>query len=169
MRLPRWIGTSVALACVTIALARADEGPPPAQQHSAEACGEDAQCLKLWYAEYKDAIIQELLFWRTFEDDVSSHNSLGAEHDLNFAIEKKQYKHNHWDFYRGVQFQAVGQRELETLTVSCRDAIISMKFMLLNVSEERPLMEGDQGEYLDKVRACERQFKLPRFTSRLRG
>jgi hypothetical protein len=166
MRLPRWIGTSVALACVTIALARADEGPPPAQQHSAEACREDTQCLKLWYAEYKDAIIQELLFWRTFEDDVSSRDSLGAEHDLNFAIEKKQYKHNHWDFYGGHLFQ---QHEVETLTVSCRDAIIGMKFMLLNVSEEKPPMEGDPGEYLDEVRACERQFKLPRFTSRLRG
>ena len=166
MRLPRWIGTSVALACVTIALARADEGPPPAQQHSAEACGEDTQCLKLWYAQYKDAIIQELLFWRTFEDDVSTRNSLGAQHDLNFAIEKKQYKHNHWDFYRGHLFQ---QHEVEILTVSCRDAIISMKFMLLRVSEEKPLMEGDPGEYLDEIRACERQFKLPRFTSRLRG
>ena len=67
-------------ACFMLA-AQADEGPPP-QQHSAAACGEDTQCLKLWYAEYKGGIIQELLFWREFEDDVASHNSIVAGNDL---------------------------------------------------------------------------------------
>jgi hypothetical protein len=71
--------------------AQADEGPPPPQQHSAEACGEDSSCLRLWYAEYKDAIIQELLFWRQFENDVADRNSLGALNDIKGAIEQRQY------------------------------------------------------------------------------
>jgi hypothetical protein len=66
-------------------VAQADEGPSP-QQHSAESCGENAQCLRLWYAEYKDGIIQEVLFWREFEDDVASHNENAAEADLGFAF-----------------------------------------------------------------------------------
>jgi hypothetical protein len=44
-----------------------------------------------------------------------------------------------------------------------------MKFMLLRVSEDKPLMGGVPGEYLDEIRACERQFKLRKFSSHLRG
>jgi hypothetical protein len=57
---------------------QAEEGSPP-QRHSAAACGEGTQWLKLWYAEYKDGIIQEVLFWREFEDDVASHSSVAGE------------------------------------------------------------------------------------------
>jgi hypothetical protein len=167
MSFPRWIVTLAVVASLTLAV-QADEGPPP-QQHSAAACGEDTQCLKLWYAEYKDGIIQELLFWREFEGDVASHNSIAAGNDLGSATRRNQYKHNHWDFYKGFQLQGVSRQELETLIVSCRDAIISMKFMLLNVSDDKPLTEGDPAEYLDEIRACERQFKLRKFSSRLRG
>jgi hypothetical protein len=67
----RWAAILAVAASLAID-AQADEGPPP-QQHNAESCGENAQCLRLWYAEYKDAIIQEVLFWREFEDDVASH------------------------------------------------------------------------------------------------
>jgi hypothetical protein len=148
--------------------AQADEGPPPPQQHSAEACGEDSSCLRLWYAEYKDAITQELLFWRKFENDVADRSSLGALNDIKGAIEQRQYKHNHWDFYKGVSIPGVGHDDLETLIVSCRDAIINMKFMLIRVGDDQPLMDGDPGEYLSDVRACERQFELPGISSRLR-
>ena len=92
-----------------------------------------AQRLRLWYAEYKDGIIQELLFWREFEDDVASHDDNVAEADLGFAIRRHQYKHNHWDFYKGDQFDGVGEQELATLINSCRVAIIDIKFMLLRV------------------------------------
>jgi hypothetical protein len=167
MHVRRWVATLAVAACITL-FAKADEGPPP-QQHSAESCGENAQCLRLWYAEYKDGIVQEVLFWREFEDDVASHNEDAAEADLGFAIRRHQYRHNHWDFYKGDQFEGVGRQELETIIGSCRDAIISMKFMLLNVADDRPLMDGDPGDYLDEVQACERQFKLPKFSSRLRS
>jgi hypothetical protein len=167
MSFPSWRVTLAVVACLTLP-AQADEGSPP-QRHSAADCGEGTQCLKLWYAEYKDGIIQEVLFWREFEDDVASHSSVAAGNDLGFAIRRNQYKHNHWDFYTGDQLQGVGRPELETLIVSCRDAIISMKFMLLRVRDDKPLMEGDPGEYLDEIRACERQFKLRKFSSHLRG
>ena len=52
---------------------------------------------------------------------------------------------------------------------SCRVAIIDIKFMLLRVGDGRPLIKGDPGDYLDHIRACERQFKLRKFSSRLRG
>ena len=163
-----WVATLAVATCLTIA-AQADEGLPP-QQHSAESCGENAQCLRLWYAEYKDGIIQELLFWREFEDDVASHDENAAEADLGFAIRRNiQYKHSHWDFYKGDQFDGVGGQELATLINSCRVAIIDIKFMLLRVGDGRPLIKGDPGDYLDHIRACERQFKLRKFSSRLRG
>lgn len=163
----RWAATLAVAACLTI-VAQADEGPPP-QQHSAESCGENAQCLRLWYAEYEDGIIHELLFWREFEDDVASHNENAAEADLGFAIRRHQYRHNHWDFYKGDQFEGVGGQELAALISSCRVAIIDMKFMLLPVGDGRPLAKGDPGDYLDHIRTCERQFKLRKFSSRLRG
>lgn len=147
---------------------QADEGPPPRQQHSAEECGEEPSCLRLWYAEYKDAIIEEVLFWRKFEDDVADGNSLGADNDVNTAIKQRQYKHNHWGFYKGASIPGISQHDLETLIVSCRDAIINMKFMLIRVGDGKPLMDGDPSEYVGDVRACERRFKLPKFSSRLR-
>lgn len=137
----RWIGTVAALACFTIPV-QADDGPPPSQQHSAEACGEDSKCLTLWYFEYKDGIIKELLFWRQFENDIADRNTGNVLDDLSVAIQKMRYKHNHWDFYRGKVFQVAGQPELETLIVP--------------------------DTYLSEVRECEQQFRLPKFNSRLR-
>jgi hypothetical protein len=162
-----WIVALTVVACFALA-AQADEGPA-LQQHSAAACGEDTQCLKLWYAEYKDAIIQEVLFWREFEDDIAAHNENAAEADLGFAIRRHQYRHNHWDFYKGDRFEGVSDRELSTLINSCRVAIIDMKFMLLPVGDGRPLAKGDPRDYLDDIRACEQQFKLRKFSSHLRG
>jgi hypothetical protein len=75
--LSSWIVALAVGGCFTLA-AQAEEGSPP-QRHSAAACGEGTQWLKLWYAEYKDGIIQEVLFWREFEDDVASHSSVAGE------------------------------------------------------------------------------------------
>jgi hypothetical protein len=40
--------------------------------------------------------------------------------------------------------------------------------MLIRLGDDQPLMDGDPGEYLGDVRACERRFKLPEISSRLR-
>ena len=166
MNFLRWIGAVAVLVCITIPVQADDR--LPSQQHNSGSCGEDTKCLTLWYFEYKEAITEELVFWRQFENDIADSNMTNALSDLNQAMKNKRYKHYYWNFYRGGVFQIAGQPETEALTWSCRDAIIGMKYMLIAVSDGNPLTQGDPGSYLREVRKCEQQFRLPKFDSRLR-
>lgn len=141
----------------------------PEQQHPAKSCGENMDCLRKWFVEYKAAILSELAFWQQFEDDIARRSAYAALIDLRSAGEHHQYKHYDFDFYRGMLIKGVNIDDVETLIVRCRGAIINMKYMLIGIGHEYSLNEGDPGFYLRNVRACERRFKLPPTRSELRS
>lgn len=142
--------------------------PRDVQKHPAAGCGEDPVCLKAWYDEYRATMLDELQFWREFEDDVALRNADATITDFRSAHESHEYRHYVFDFYKGYSVRGIPDKDLRALVDSCRTAILDMKWMLLQVGKDEPLMEGDPGDYLKNVAICERRFKLPVFRSALR-
>jgi hypothetical protein len=137
------------------------------QAHLPDSCNGDQKCLLAWYNEYKPAILDEFVFWRTFENDVAETNSNGAYADFNYAGSMAQYKHLYWAFYRDHLIYGVSPKDLSVLVSDCRNAITDIKFMLLPVMNGKPA--ADVPAYLERAEKCERQFKLPKFQSQLRA
>lgn len=172
------------------AAATQTQGAQFAQQHSADACGDDQECLRLWYAEYKPAIIHEFMNWREFEDDVADYiatdrhyfipdgNGSGRFDPTTTAILHDiaegggGYRHLNWSFPHVQEIQGVDTAALDALLWSCRVAIIDMKYMLASASGDdwsSARERKDTDTYLKDVRDCERFFNLPKSTSRLRN
>jgi hypothetical protein len=131
----RIISASNAIQTASAATQTQEPGPDN-QQHSAAACGDDQKCLRLWYAEYKPAIIQESLNWRQFENDIADYIAADRHYfipdgngggrfdptettiinDLAGAKTGGYYRHFHWSFPHVEEIQGVDATALQLPT-----------------------------------------------------
>jgi hypothetical protein len=168
--------TFVLALFLPIASGQAEEPSTAPQLQDPENCAEnDNKCLLDWYAEYKPALIEEFLAYRELETPIAgildSHSDLAAATLGGELIRRKLYKHNHWKFADVVRATAAGIDfdELDALLSDCRAAIIELKFILVAAIGGRFAQAvNDKAGYLEPARACEKRFRLPKFTSALR-
>jgi hypothetical protein len=159
-----------------IASGLAEEPPAAPQLHDPGKCGEnETKCLLDWYAEYKPALIEEFLAYRELETPIAgildSHSDLAAATFGGELIRRKLLRTQSLEIHRcrprpaaGIDFD-----ELDALLSDCRVAIIELKFILVAAVGGRFAQAvNDKAGYLEPANACEKRFRLPKFTSVLR-
>lgn len=154
---------------VMYASAQPDEPVAP-QKFDPEKCSKsDHQCVLSWYAEYKSGILGEFEAYKKYEGQVAAlirgGNDTQAATLMGQIMRQGLYKHNHWKFATGIQAVEAGIdfTDYDTLLSDCRAAIISLKYIPIEVSEQEvSKATDDYKEYRQHALACQRRFHLPR-------
>jgi hypothetical protein len=137
----------------------------PWQGFDPAKCGEQsADCLRSWYHEYRDAILNELEEWQSplAFAAIKNHDHEAAESFLNTAVHNGWYVHNHWGFPKdmvAIRQAGISYDDYDALVVDCREAIIKLKFALAAVAFPHR-QDNSYADYRENVAKCQKRFHV---------
>lgn len=144
------------------------------RKYDPAACKADRKCIELSFNEYKTAMLQSFSFWRKHEGDLHAaivqKNPTIARTVWVANVNARMSTPRNWSLPSQAQAAAakIDMDEYEALD-DCRLALLGLLHAFENLSEGNFRdVKMFQDTYPQLASRCERQFKLPQSTSKLR-